>query len=64
MSEQIATATMNLTRETKGAVLYHNEDEGSSEAVTNLYLRKSGLTKPYPEVLIVTIETERSPEAN
>lgn len=49
---------MRLDRITKGAVLYKNVREGQPEAMTNLYLRKSGLTEPYPEIIHITIEIE------
>ena len=52
-------ATMQLVRETKGAVLYQNVREGIGEAVTNIYLRKSGLDgSPYPETIHITIDLE------
>lgn len=51
--------SMSLTRETKGAVLYNNTEEGPEQAVTNLYLRKSGLQTPYPEVITLIIQAER-----
>lgn len=52
-------ATMSLSRETKGAVLYENVKQSVHEAVTNLYLRKSGLDgSPYPEQIHLTIEIE------
>ncbi len=52
-------ATMNLDRVTKGAVLYKNIKQNVIEAITNLYLRKSGLDPaPYPEVIHVTVEIE------
>lgn len=54
-SEQIANVKMNKVRETKGAVLYENVDASSGQAVTNLYLRKEGMTAPFPEVLDVQI---------
>ena len=51
-------ATMQLERVTKGAVLYKNVKTATNEATTNIYLRKSGLTEPYPETIHVTIDLE------
>ncbi len=57
MKKQIATAVMVLKRVTKGAVLYEkNVDGEGSEAITSIYLRKSGLPqKPFPEHIEITI---------
>lgn len=53
MSTTISVARMSLKRETKGAVLYENT--ASDLAITNLYLRKSGLQAPYPKFINVNI---------
>ena len=49
----ISQATMRLDRETKGAVLYKNVDDGM--AITSLYLRKDGIPTPYPQNIVVTV---------
>ena len=54
----ISTSEMKLDRETKGAVLYKAIETAPNEAITNLYLRKSGLTAPYPEVIHVQVQVK------
>ncbi len=51
----IATARLVLERATKGAVLYKNANTDDGQPITTLYLRKSGLTEPYPAEIVVTI---------
>ncbi len=51
----IKSATMVMVRSTKGAVLYKNVNEGEGQPITTIYLRKSGLTEPYPGEITVTI---------
>ena len=51
----ITTTIMNLDRTTKGAALYKNPKEGDSEAITTIYLRKSGLGEVIPNQIVVTI---------
>lgn len=51
----IATTIMNLDRTTKGAALYKNPKEGEGEAITTMYLRKSGLGDVIPNQIVVTI---------
>ena len=58
MTKEINRTKMTLVRETKGAVLYENVLKAPGEAATNLYLRKSGLTTPYPQVIYVAIDAE------
>lgn len=51
------TVTLDFEKETKGAIRYANVREGEKEAVTVIYLRKSGLNgEPYPKQIHVTIE--------
>ncbi len=52
----VTVATMSLERVTKGAVLYKNRSPEDGEPITNLYLRKSGLSEPYPTTIHVTVE--------
>lgn len=57
----ITKATLTMTKQTKGAVMYNNVKEGGNEAVTNLYLRKDGLGSSFPgeiEVTIVRLDDE------
>ena len=49
-------AVMKLDRLTKGAALYKNVKEGTDEAVTNIYLRKSGLPSDVPQEITITIK--------
>ncbi len=51
----VTSAKLTMTRQTKGAVLYDNVKTNSGQAVTNLYLRKDGLTEPFPGEIEVTI---------
>ena len=54
----IATCNMVLERDTKGAVLYKREEAPQADvekALTSIYLRKAGLTLPYPEEITVTV---------
>jgi len=56
---ELSRTKMTLVRETKGAVLYENVLKAPGEAVTNLYLRKSGLASSvYPQVIYVAIDAE------
>lgn len=55
---ELNRSKMTLVRETKGAVLYENTLKAPGEAVTNLYLRKSGLTAPYPQVIHIALDVE------
>ncbi len=48
--------TLKLERETKGALLYKNVV--SNQLITTLYIRKSGLKKPYPKQITMTIVLE------
>ncbi len=59
----IAITMMNLERTTKGAALYKNPKEGSSEALTTIYLRKSGLPNVVPDQILVTVTTENGDDA-
>lgn len=45
---------MKLKKETKGTVVYINDDEGA--ALTQVYVQKSALTAPYPEEITITIK--------
>lgn len=56
----ISKATMTMERQTKGAVLYNNVKDGG--AITNLYLRKDGLTEPYPGSIEVTVAVDAPDE--
>jgi hypothetical protein len=56
--QNINGATMRLERATKGALLYKNVKEGAGEALTTVYLRKEGMTEPYPITLTIVITTE------
>lgn len=49
----ICTSTLTMKRSTKGAVLYGNTKDG--QAVTTIYLRKDGLTEPYPGEITLTV---------
>ncbi len=52
----IATAILHLDKVTKGAVLYKVGEAASvSPAITSIYLRKDGLTEPYPTSIVMTI---------
>lgn len=51
----ISTATLALERATPGAVLYKNKVEGEDEAITTVYLRKSGLSEPFPSTIEIAI---------
>ena len=52
----ISTATLTMERTTPGAVLYKNVKEG--QVVTTLYLRKDGLTQPYPGEIQLTVSRQ------
>lgn len=54
----IGTSIMKLDRVTKGAILYKSVVEGDSEVLTSIYLRKSGLSEPYPNTVTITAAVE------
>ncbi len=56
MSKTLTKAVLKFVRQTKGAVLYKQEDPSPNDAITNLYLRKSGLGDEYPNEIEVTIK--------
>ncbi len=51
----ITTARLTMDRTTKGAVLYKNVNTADGQAVTTVYLRKDGLTEPFPGEISMTI---------
>ncbi len=51
----ISSAKLSMDRTTKGAVLYKNQSTAEGVAVTSIYLRKSGLSAPYPSEITVTV---------
>ncbi len=52
----IQQSDMKLDRVTKGAVLYKVVEENPASAITSIYLRKSGLTEPYPTVITLRVQ--------
>ncbi len=54
----VSKATLTMDRSTKGAVLYKNAKEGEGQAITTVYLRKSGLVEPYPGSIEMTITVD------
>ncbi|KKN65468.1 hypothetical protein LCGC14_0481880 [marine sediment metagenome] len=55
----ISKALMTMTRQTKGAVVYDNvKPNNGGQAITTLYLRKDGLTEPYPGSIEVTVAVD------
>ncbi len=56
----IGTAVMKLDRVTKGAVLYKvaPADEVKRQALTSIYLRKVGLSEPFPATITITVTVE------
>ena len=52
----ICTATLTMKRSTPGAVLYENVKK--EQVVTTLYLRKDGLTQPYPGEIQLTVSRQ------
>ncbi len=54
----ISTALLTMEKTTPGAVMYKNVKVGVGQAITNLYLRKDGLTEPFPGSITVTVSVE------
>jgi len=56
----IASAMMSLDKVTKGAVRYADKDADADNGspITVIYLRKSGLTEPYPTEIELKIKVE------
>ncbi len=54
----IQQSDMKLDRVTKGAVLYKAMDmeDNPASAITSIYLRKSGLTEPYPTEITLRVQ--------
>ncbi len=57
MSKTITTCQMTLKRTTKGAILYEATNKNGG-ALTSLYLRKEGLTEPFPALIEVVIRVD------
>ena len=55
---RIKQSTLILDKTTKGAVRYKNVKEGDGEPITVIYLRRSGLTEPYPGSITLTVSTD------
>lgn len=55
MSNTVTKAVLTFERATKGAVLYKNPDTSPKQAITNIYLRKTGMGEEHPNEIEVTI---------
>ncbi len=58
----ISTARMVQKKLTKGAVFYESVGQ-EQQAITSIYLRKSGLETPYPEFIVLTVAVD-SPDTD
>ena len=48
--------TLDFERETKGSVLYKNQDVHGGTAIYNIYVRKGALGEVFPDKITVTVE--------
>jgi len=55
VAKNIGGAVMRLERATPGALLYKNTRKGEGECLTTIYLRKSGLTEPFPTSITIVV---------
>ncbi len=59
----LSKATMTMTKRTPGAVVYTNvKTNNGGQCLTTLYLRKDGLTEPYPGSIEVTVAVDSPDE--